>query len=119
VRTTVLAIALIAGSLVAPVLAQNIPAGEAAIQLRAKDLIGREVYSSDGAAIGEIEDLVLDPDTGRVVSAVLQVRQGMGFDGRYLALPVEHLRLGARQQRLPADLTREQFRTLPGIRYRD
>jgi hypothetical protein len=52
VRTTLLAVAFAAASLVSPVLAQNIPAGEAAIQLRAKDQLDDRVYSNDCEIIG-------------------------------------------------------------------
>jgi sporulation protein YlmC with PRC-barrel domain len=109
------AVALLATS----VLGQHAPTGEMAMQLRARDLLDRDVRSSDGARIDDVEDLMLDPDSGRVVSAVVEVDRSADFDGRYLALPIERLRLAERGRWLTADLTREQFRALPGIRDRD
>jgi sporulation protein YlmC with PRC-barrel domain len=94
-------------------------AGEAGMQPRARGLLDRDVRSSDGSRIGEVEDLMLGPDTGRVVSAVVEVERSADFDGRYLGLPIERLRLARRERWLTADTTREPFRTLPGIHDRD
>jgi sporulation protein YlmC with PRC-barrel domain len=102
-----------------PAWGREVPAGEAKAQLLARDLLDRDVRSSDGVRIGDVRDLMLDPDTARVVSAVVAVDSDAGFDGRYLALPLEHLQLSGRERWLTADLTRDQFRTLPGLRYRD
>ncbi|MBV1797783.1 PRC-barrel domain-containing protein [Siccirubricoccus sp. G192] len=92
--------------------------GLAAGQIRAKDLIDRDLYSSDGTEIGEIEDLVIEPASGRVVSVVVEVESRLGFTEKYVTVPLQRLHLGE-GRRVAADMTREQFRTAPGIRYRD
>jgi sporulation protein YlmC with PRC-barrel domain len=119
-RRRLLAIGLAAIALPAgPAAAQAPPAGESKAQLLARDLLDRDVRSSDGARIGRVRDLMLDPDSGKVVSAVLAVDRDAGFDGSYLALPLERLQLTSHERWLTADLTREQFHDLPGLSYRD
>jgi sporulation protein YlmC with PRC-barrel domain len=105
--------------LASPAPGQEAPAGEATAQLLARDLLDRDVRSSDGSRIGDVRDLVPDPDTGRVVSAMVAVDRNAGFDGSYLALPLEHLQLSGQERWLTADLTRDQFRTRPSLHYRN
>ena len=49
--------------------AQSPAPGLAAGQIRAKDLIDRDIHSSDNVEIGEVEDLVIDPASGRIAWA--------------------------------------------------
>lgn len=109
--------ALAVSGTAAPVAAQGmrIEAG----QVRASDLMGRDVFSSDGVEVGEVEDLVLDPATGRIVTAVLELETRLGFTDKYVAVPLDQLRLAAGERRITLPMTREQVRGLPGIAYRD
>lgn len=88
-------------------------------QIRAKDLMDRDVYSSDGVEIGEVEDLVIDPASGRIVTAVVEVESRLGFTDKYVAVPLDQLRLTAGERRITLPMTREQVRGLRGIAYRD
>jgi sporulation protein YlmC with PRC-barrel domain len=94
------------------------PPGLAPGQIRAKDLMDRDIYSSDGVEIGEVEDLVIDPASGRIVSVVVEVESRLGFTDKFVTLPLDRLRVGM-DRRITAGLTREEFRAAPGIRYRD
>lgn len=88
-------------------------------QVRAKAMIDRDVYSSDGVEIGEIEDLILDAQ-GRAVSAVIEVESRLGFTEKYIAVPYTQVSMdGSDRKRATVAMTRDQLRALPGVRYQD
>jgi len=88
-------------------------------QLRAKDLIDRDVYTSDGVEVGEVADMLLDPAQGRIVAVVIELETNLGFAERYIAVPIERLRPDPGRRRVTVAMTREEIRAAPGIRYRD
>jgi sporulation protein YlmC with PRC-barrel domain len=98
--------------------AQGAASGLAPGHIRAKDLIDRDVRSSDDVEIGEVEDLVIDPATGRIVSVVIEVEGRLGLTEKFVTLPLDRLRRGE-GGRITATVTRDEFRAAPGIRYRD
>lgn len=91
-------------------------AGVVQAQTRAKALMDRDAYSSDGSKIGEVEDLLLDAQ-GRVVGVVIEVEGGLGRRDRHISLPFDQVRPGDRRVTLP--MTREQIAAMPGFEYRD
>jgi sporulation protein YlmC with PRC-barrel domain len=129
-RRHLTAFAIAATATASPVLAQTTPAtpgatgsaagrgGLAPGQVRAKALLDRDVYSSDGVEIGEVEDLILDAQ-GRVVTAVIEVESRLGFSEKYVAMPYDQLRPDNAQRRVNLPMTRDQLRALPGFRYED
>lgn len=48
---------------------------------KASDLIGKDVVNGQNTDIGDISDLAIDPDTGRVLYAIVS------YSGRYVAVP--------------------------------
>lgn len=88
-------------------------------QVRADAVIDRDIYSSDGVEIGEIEDLILDAQ-GRVVFAVIEIESRLGFTEKYIAVPYTQVSLdGSDRKRATVAMTRDQLRALPGMRYQD
>jgi sporulation protein YlmC with PRC-barrel domain len=88
-------------------------------QLRAKDLIDRDVYSTDGVEIGEIEDMIVDPAQGRITAVVVELETRLGFTERYISVPLDRLRLTPGERRVTLAMTRDEVRGVPGIAYRD
>jgi sporulation protein YlmC with PRC-barrel domain len=87
--------------------------------LRAKQLMDRDVYSTDNVEIGEIEDLIVDPANGRVVNAIIEIETRLGFTSKYVAVPMAQLRLTPGERRVTVNMTRDQLRELPGVNYND
>jgi sporulation protein YlmC with PRC-barrel domain len=85
---------------------------------RVKDLIDRDVYTSDNVEVGEIEDLILDGQ-GRIVTAVIELEGRLGFTEKYVAVPFAQLRPDRGQRRVHLTMTRDEVRALPGFEYRD
>ncbi len=56
-------------------------------QWLANSLIGKSIYSSDNNAIGDIENLVIDRDSGRVTAVVIGVGGFLGIGEKRVALP--------------------------------
>lgn len=94
------------------------PPAAAAEQPRVKDLIDRDVYTSDNVEVGEVEDLILDAQ-GRIVTAVIELEGRLGFTEKYVAVPFARLRPDRAQRRVHLQMTRDEVRALPGFQYRD
>lgn len=106
-------------ALAAPALAQTTvtPAAMAQGQIRAKAIMDREVRSSDGHNVGEVEDMVLDAQ-GRVVGVVIEVDRGLLRSDRHVMVPFERVRMGD-NRRVELPMTRDEVRAMPGFDYRD
>jgi sporulation protein YlmC with PRC-barrel domain len=61
--------------------------------VRAKDLIGLSVYSTNNEDLGKVEDLVIDPLQGRISYAVLTFGGFLGMGDKYFAVPWQDLKL--------------------------
>ncbi|MGG5810403.1 PRC-barrel domain-containing protein [Falsiroseomonas sp. CW058] len=81
-------------------------------QMTAGRLMDLDVHGSDGTRIGEVEDLVLDPASGRIVAIVIEVAGTLGIGEREVALPLESVRMEG-DRRVTVGMTREQLRELP------
>jgi len=54
---------------------------------RASKLIGADVENPQGEKLGDIDDIVLDPETGRIRYAVLSFGGFLGLGEKYFAIP--------------------------------
>ncbi|UFN48255.1 PRC-barrel domain-containing protein [Roseomonas sp. OT10] len=90
-----------------------------ASHMPAKRLIDRDVYSTDNVEIGEIEDLIIDPAQGRIVTVVIEVENRLGLTDKYVSVPLNQLRFTPGERRITINMTRDQVRSLQGIDYRD
>ncbi|WP_419900279.1 PRC-barrel domain-containing protein [Roseomonas sp. USHLN139] len=122
--TAITGVALLATPLAAT--AQTAPAAGTqaglrieANQIRAKQLMDRDVYTTDNTEVGEVEDLVIDPANGRIVSVVIEVENRLGLTDKYVAVDLNQLRLTPGERRITIDMTRDNVRSLRGITYND
>jgi sporulation protein YlmC with PRC-barrel domain len=61
-------------------------------QCHAKDLIGARVSDAQGQKVGEIEDLVIEPPSGRVQFAVVRLDRDLAKGKAYTPIPMTALR---------------------------
>ncbi|WP_426954820.1 PRC-barrel domain-containing protein [Muricoccus radiodurans] len=87
-------------------------------EMRAKELMDRDVYGTDGR-IGEVEDLILDFAGARVVAVVIEVDRGLGRADRYVTVPPDRLTRAAGERRLSLGMTVAEARAMPGVNDRD
>lgn len=84
--------------------------------LRASRLLGRELRDAAGGVLGEVNDLVLDPQDGTLRWAVLSLGGEPELQGRRFIVPAAALRPAARTgNALVLDATRAQVRAAPAF----
>lgn len=54
---------------------------------RVTELLGREIQSQNNETLGKIEDLAVNPDTGKVQYVVVSFDAAMGMEGKLLPMP--------------------------------
>lgn len=81
-------------------------------------MIGKDVYGADGNKIGSIDDIILDPQTGRAQLAVVERGGVLGIGGKSIGL--DYTLLGMEGDRLVAkQVTEEQAKAMPEFQYGD
>ena len=88
---------------------------------RSGNVIGFEVRSPKQERIGEIEEVVLDVENGRIAYAVLSFGGLFGFGDKFFAVPWEefHLKHGEGESHFELDTDREKLQALPGFDKKD
>lgn len=76
----------------------------------ADQVLGREVQSSDQQKIGKVGDLLVDLESGRIVSAIISVN-GSGLREGAIAVPA--FALSATEKELRLDLNKQQLKNAP------
>lgn len=61
--------------------------------VKVRDLIGVGVYNPNNESLGKIEDLVMDPSTGKIRYAVLSFGGFLGVGDKLFAVPWDDLKL--------------------------
>src|SRR5512132_2622078 len=61
--------------------------------LKASNLIGKRVQSTEGKKLGEVKDLVINPDDGDIQYVVLDFGGFLGLGDKYFAVPWDALQL--------------------------
>jgi sporulation protein YlmC with PRC-barrel domain len=81
----------------------------------ASKLIGDPVVNPKGEDLGKIEDLVIDPKSGRVDFAVLSFGGFLGMGDKLFAVPLEAMRLSPEEKRFILDVDKERLKQAPGF----
>ena len=79
---------------------------KSSVTLSVGSLIGNQVRDGNGASLGRIEELMIDPRTGHVDSVVLSMGNAPDFGNAACAIPWEALRL--EQKGILAEETRAE-----------
>jgi sporulation protein YlmC with PRC-barrel domain len=83
--------------------------------LKASDLLGMNVEGIDGKKLGDIKDLVIDPEEGGIEYAVLEFGGFAGIGDKYFAVPWEALRLDYTNKKLSLDVHKKDLKNAPGF----
>lgn len=83
--------------------------------LKASDLIGMNVQGTDGKKLGDIKDLVIDPEEGGVEYAVLEFGGFAGIGDKYFAVPWEALQLDQTNKKISLDVHKKDLKSAPGF----
>lgn len=83
--------------------------------LSATTMIGDAVRNPQGEDLGEIEELMIDLDAGRIAYAVLSFGGFLGIGDKLFAIPWEALTLLADEHAFTLDIDRETLEKAPGF----
>jgi hypothetical protein len=80
-----------------------------------KGVIGSKVVNEENEDLGQIEDVVLDIEAGRVAYAVLSFGGFLGMGDKYFAIPWEALRFDVTDKRAVLNVDKELLENGPGF----
>jgi sporulation protein YlmC with PRC-barrel domain len=83
--------------------------------LSASTICSDAVVNAAGESLGEIEELMIDLDNGRVAYAVLSFGGFLGVGNKLFAVPFEALELDAENHCFILDVPREKLERAPGF----
>lgn len=83
--------------------------------LKASEVIGYAVKNAAGQELGAIEDLVIDPEHGRIAYAVLSFGGFLGMGDKFFAIPWEAMKPMPAQETFRLDVTKEKLEKAPGF----
>jgi len=82
---------------------------------KASTFIGSSVMNAEGEKLGKIEDLVIDPATGRITYAALSYGSILGLGGKLFAVSWEALKLQSDGKIFMLSVSKEALESAPGF----
>lgn len=103
-----------------PAKAEEMAAMETAnpYDLRASDIIGREVKNSQDDDIGEVDDLIITK-SDNVVKAVIAVGGFLGIGEKLVAVPYNELQVSPDRDYVMYEATKDQLKSQPEFNYKE
>lgn len=83
--------------------------------MKATDLIGKNVENPANENLGKIEDIVVDPDTGRVIYSVLSFGGFLGMGDKLFAVPFHSLAVGSDAKKFILDVDKDRLKNAQGF----
>ena len=83
--------------------------------LASSTLSGEEVVNRQGENLGDIKDLMIDVDSGRVTYAVLEFGGFIGMGSKLFAVPLSAMELDTSNKRFILDQSKERMENAPGF----
>lgn len=83
--------------------------------LSATTLIGDKVINTEGKTLGEIKELMVDPETGHVGYAVLSFGGFLGMGDKLFAVPFRALELRPEHKDFVLDVPKSKLENAPGF----
>lgn len=90
-------------------------AQQSARDMRASQLIGKNVRNAQGESLGEIKDLILDVNNDRVYYAVLEFGGFLGLGEKLFAYPVRAFNVAADRDELILNVPQQRLKDAPGF----
>lgn len=83
--------------------------------LSATTLNGTKVVNLQGKDVGNIEDMMIDLDTGHISYAVLSFGGILGIGNKLFAVPFESLTIDQDNERFILDVNKDRLKDAPGF----
>ncbi len=78
-------------------------------------IAGDKVVNRNGEGLGDIKDLMIDVDSGRVAYAVLEFGGFMGLGSKLFAVPLSAMEADTHNKRFIFDHSKESLENAPGF----
>lgn len=83
--------------------------------MRASELIGKQVENAQGEKLGKIEDIVLDIDNERAMYVVLSVGGALGIGDKQVPVPANSIQVRSQKEAPILNVTKEQLKNAPAF----
>lgn len=83
--------------------------------MSASTMIGDRVTNAEGDDLGEVKEIMIDRDTGRIAYAVLSFGGVLGMGDKLFAVPWQALELSTEDKAFHLDIDREKLESAPGF----
>lgn len=83
--------------------------------LSAHSLMADRVRNTEGEHIGDLKELMIDIDTGRISYAVVAFGGLLGIGDKYFAMPWSMLKVDTDNKEIVADVSKESLENAPGF----
>jgi sporulation protein YlmC with PRC-barrel domain len=83
--------------------------------LSAGTITGDEIHNPSGEKLGELKEIMLDLNSGRVAYAVLSFGGFLGLGDKLFAIPWEMLTLNSEDHAFVLDINKETLENAPGF----
>lgn len=83
--------------------------------VKASSMIGTDVVNPDGENLGDINEVVIDPSTGKVAYAVVAFGGFLGMGEKLFAIPFSAFEYEVGENRYSLDITKERLKAAPGF----
>jgi sporulation protein YlmC with PRC-barrel domain len=83
--------------------------------LSATTLKGTNVKNQKKENIGEIQDFMINLETGKVEYAVLSFGGFLGIGDKYFAVPIEAMNISTKDREIILDIDKERLKNAPGF----
>ena len=83
--------------------------------LSTSTLIGTPVKNPQGEELGKIQDFMIDPQTGRIMSTVLSFGGTLGVGEKRVTIPWETLTVGISKNELIVEMEKEKLPPAPSV----
>jgi len=89
--------------------------GQMSAIVKASDLIGKNVVNPEGKELGEIKNLAIDAEQGRIAYAILSFGGFLGIGDKLFAIPWGALRIGPGGDNFVLNINKEKLEKAPGF----
>ena len=96
-------------------IAAAIPVKGSNVTFRSDELLGVEVRSPDGTALGSVDDLALNPETGKLGYLVIARGGFFGFDETRIPIPWDNFKAAPNASLLVLDTTKSVLDAAPHV----
>ena len=85
------------------------------MHLSASSINGTEVTDPSGDSLGNVEDLMIDLNSGKVTYAVLSFGGFLGIGDKLFAVPIEAMRINTDKEEFVLNESKERLKDAPGF----